>query len=114
MAPERLSPTARSLVAETGNVLFFSQVSMWEICLKYHLGKLRLSEPPAAYLRKRIRQSELTYEPIADEALFRTVDLPSHHRDPFDRLLIASAQVLGIPILTIDETFRRYPVEIIW
>ena len=114
MAPERLSPTARSLITQTGNVLLFSQVSTWEICLKYHVGKLPLPEPPASYLRKRIRQSELTYEPIADEALFKTVDLPPHHHDPFDRLLIATSLTLGIPILTADETFRRYPVEVLW
>lgn len=93
----------------------FSQVSIWEICLKYRTGKLPLDgESPAAYLRKRLRLSELTYEPIADAALFKTVDLPLHHHDPFDRLLIATSLTLGIPILTADETFRRYPVEVFW
>ena len=114
MDRSRLSPTARTLLESTVNTIVFSQVSTWEICLKYQIGKLPLPDRPAAYLRKRIRQSELTYEPIADEALFRSVDLPPHHHDPFDRLIIATAQTLGIPILTADETFRHYPVEVLW
>ena len=68
----------------------------------------------AAPGHQRIRQSELTYEAIADAALFRTVDLPAHQQDPFDRLLIATALTLGVPILTAGETFRRYEVEVLW
>ena len=114
MDRSRFSPTGLTLLESTDHTVVFSQVSTWEICLKYQNGKLPLPELPPAYLRKRIRQSELTYEPISDEALFRTVELPPHHHDPFDRLLIASAQILGIPILTADESFRRYPVEVLW
>lgn len=113
-SPDRLSPTARSLVENKANTLYFSQASTWEICLKYQIGKLPLPEKPEAYLPRRIRQSELTYEPIADAALFRTVELPPHHNDPFDRLLIATALILKVPILSIDESFRRYSAEVIW
>ena len=56
----------------------------------------------------------LTYEPISDEALVRTVDLPPHHHDPFDRLLIATALTLKVPILSADEVFRRYSADVIW
>ena len=113
--PRRLSPTARTLLEATEHQFLFSQVSTWEICLKYGTGKLPLAgESPANFLRKRIRQSELAYEPIADEALFRSVELPPHHHDPFDRLLIATSLILGIPILTSDEIFRRYPIKVLW
>ena len=113
-APERLSPTARSLLGRIEHTCLFSQVSTWEICLKYQAGKLPLPEPPAVYLRKRIRQSDLAYEPISDEAIFRSVGLPPHHHDPFDRLLIATAQTLKVPILSADEVFRRYAVGVLW
>jgi PIN domain nuclease of toxin-antitoxin system len=114
MDRSRLSPTARTLLESPGNTVVFSQVSTWEICLKYHTGKLPLPEPPRRYLPKRLRQSELAYEPIADEAVFRTVELPSHHHDPFDRLLIATALILKVPILSADAAFRRYSAEVIW
>lgn len=113
--PGRLSSTVRPLLEATTNQFVFSQVSTWEICLKYRTGKLPLGgEAPGAYLRKRLRQSEFAYEPIADEALFRTVTLPPHHHDPFDRLLIATAQILGVPIITADEIFKCYPVDVLW
>ena len=114
MDRSRLSPTARTILESRDHTIVFSQVSTWELCLKYQIGKLPLPEAPAAYLKKRLRLSELSYEPISDEALFRTVSLPSHHNDPFDRLLIATAQTLGIPIMTADESFRRYSVVVLW
>lgn len=113
--PGRLSPVVRNLLKSTDHQFLFSQVSTWEICLKYRTGKLPLNgESPRDFLHKRIRQSELTYDAISDAALFRSADLPSHHQDPFDRLLIATAQILDIPILTSDDAFHRYKVEIIW
>lgn len=114
MDRRRLSATARTLLESPEHTLLFSQVSTWEICLKHQIGKLPLPESPAVYLRKRIRQSDLTYTPISDDALFATVGLAPHHHDPFDRLLIATAQILDIPIVTSDDSFRRYPVEIVW
>ncbi len=111
----RLSPRVRSLLESTEHQFLFSQVSTWEICLKAHAGKLPLGgEAPATYLPKRLRQSGLAYEPIADAALFLTFELPPHHHDPFDRLLIATAQILGVPLITADETIRRYAVEVLW
>ncbi len=113
--PGRLSPVVRNLLKSTDHQFLFSQVSTWEICLKYRTGKLPLNgESPRDFLHKRIRQSELTYDAISDAALFRSADLPSHHQDPFDRLLIATAQILDIPILTSDAAFHRYKVEVIW
>ena len=113
-APDRLSSTARTLLSKPEHVLLFSQASTWEICLKYQIGKLPLPERPASYLRKRIRQSELTYEPIGDDALFATIDLPKHHHDPFDRLLIATALTLSVPIVSADDFLKRYPIEVVW
>ncbi len=114
IAPERLGRNARVLIEDPTNVLFFSQVSTWEICLKNHLGKLPLPDTPEKYLRKRIQESDLTYEPISDRALFHTADLPNHHSDPFDRLLISTAHSLNVPIISGDRHFPDYPVDVIW
>lgn len=112
-APERLSAAARRLVAAGENELLLSAASAWEIAIKHTLGKLRLPEPPAAYLPPLMSASGVTPLPVLHGHAFRVADLPPHHRDPFDRLLIAQAQVEGIPILTADPVFSRYDVEVI-
>lgn len=114
MAPDRLGHSARIVLEDPTNVLLFSQVSTWEICLKFQIGKLPLLSSPEKYLRKRIQESDLTYEPISDRALFDTVSLPHYHGDPFDRLLLATAQSLKVPIVSGDRNFPRYPVDVIW
>lgn len=112
--PARLSPAARAVMENADNTLVFSQVSTWEICLKHQIGKLPLPEKPGPFVRKRLARDQLSYEPVSDEALFASVDLPRHHADPFDRLLIATARQLRVPIITSDGAFRAYPVEVIW
>jgi len=112
--PARLSSAAREVLEDAGNTLVFSQVSTWEICLKYQLGKLPLPEKPGPFLRKRLVRDQLTYEPISDDALFASIELPRHHADPFDRLLIATARHLRVPIVTSDPIFKSYAVDVIW
>ncbi len=112
--PERLSTTARQLIEDRRNVLLFSQVSTWEICLKHQVGKLTLPDKPRIWLPKRIRQSEFTYEPISDQAMFGAADLPLHHLDPFDRLLVATARQIDVPLITADEVLRKYEVDVVW
>lgn len=111
--PERLSSDTRALLENTENEVLFSQVSTWEISLKHHIGKLPLPESPDTYLPSRIHQFGMTYVPIQDIHIFRTCRLPRFHRDPFDWLIIATAQDIGVPILTADPNFAQYPVEVI-
>lgn len=112
--PARLSPVARAILEDADNTLIFSQVSTWEICLKHQIGKLPLPEKPGPFIRKRLERDQLVYEPIADDALFASTDLPRHHADPFDRLLIATASLLRVPIVTSDPLFKAYPIDVIW
>lgn len=91
----------------------FHQVSTWEIQIKYDLGKLPLPQPPSAFLKAAIRDSGLQYTPIEDEGIFMLSKLPSLHRDPFDRLLVAHAVVHGWEIATVDEQVMRYPVRVL-
>jgi PIN domain nuclease of toxin-antitoxin system len=111
--PERLDPRALDLVEDGRTVMLFSAASAWEIAIKYHLGKLTLPEPPARYVPTVVRDTRA--EPVAVEHVHAlgVADLPDHHRDPFDRLLISQALTLRVPILTSDPAFDAYDVDVV-
>ncbi|TAM91619.1 MAG: type II toxin-antitoxin system VapC family toxin [Jatrophihabitans sp.] len=96
---------------ETASRLLLSVASSWEIAIKYRLGKLPLPSPPDSYLPKRIRTSGTEVLPIELDHCLRAGSLPPHHHDAFDRLLIAQAQALRIPIVTADPVFDAYDVR---
>ena len=112
-SPERLSPRARAAVERAENQLFFSAASAWEIAIKHALGKLSLPEPPVRYVPSRVDRLRTTSLPIDQAHALQVAALPPHHRDPFDRLLVAQAQVEDLPILTADPVFGRYDVAVI-
>src|SRR5262245_32465988 len=112
-APERLSKRAQKLVEDEDNELYLSAASAWEIAIKHALGKLRLPEPPSRYVPSRITSLRVLALPIEHAHGLRVAELPPHHRDPFDRLLVAQSQLEGLPILTADEAFEPYDVETI-
>ena len=112
-APRRFgAPTRRLLLSQT-TTLFFSAASAWEIAIKHGLGKLALPEQPSEYVKDRLRRTRTTPLPISVEHAWRVAELPPHHRDPFDRLLIAQAQLERLPVLTADRQFAAYDVEIV-
>jgi PIN domain nuclease of toxin-antitoxin system len=111
--PGRLRHETRELVEDTGNELLLSAASAWEIAIKYRIGKLPLPEPPMAYVAERMRRSGTTPLPIEPVHALLTSELPDHHSDPFDRLLVAQAQVLRIPIVTVDKQIEAYDVEVV-
>jgi PIN domain nuclease of toxin-antitoxin system len=110
----RLSETAYNLIEDRANAIHFSAASAYEIGVKAALGKLTLPEPVDLYVPSRV--AEFGYEPLSIEIAhgLRAAILPAVHRDPWDRLLVAQAQLEGLPILTSDPTFARYDVETIW
>jgi PIN domain nuclease of toxin-antitoxin system len=112
-APERFSARALGQVESTETTLYLSAASAWEIALKYALGKLRLPVRPAEYVANYLGQTRTTALAITAEHGAYVAELPSHHRDPFDRLLIAQALLEGLPILTADPQIGRYDVEVI-
>jgi PIN domain nuclease of toxin-antitoxin system len=112
-APERFSARALRQVESTDTTLYLSAASAWEIAVKYALGKLRLPVRPAQYVATYLGQTRTTELAITAEHGAYVADLPSHHRDPFDRLLIAQALVERLPILTADPQIGRYDVEVI-
>ena len=112
-APERLGTRARKIVADPRNELVLSAASAWEIAIKCSLGKLRLPEPAGEYVTSRVASGHIRSLPIEHAHALRVADLPPHHRDPFDRLLIAQGQIEDLTILTADEQFRAYDVKIL-
>lgn len=111
-APERLGD-ATGLVADPGNELLLSAASSWEIAIKYAFGRLPLPEAPRTYVPDRIRSTAVTPLPIGHPVALAVADLPDHHRDPFDRLLIAHARAETVPLLTADAALAAYDVDLI-
>ncbi len=112
-APDRLAAPARALVEDTRTTLVLSAASSWEIAIKHGLGKLDLPEPPASYVPSRIRSSGVTPLAVEHAHALAVADLPPHHRDPFDRLLVAQAQMESLPLLSADPAFDPYDIEVI-
>lgn len=112
--PDRLAPPVRDLLADPENALFLSAASGWEIAIKHGLGKLRLPQPPREFVPDRLRRSGVVPLAIEVDHTLRVADLPDHHRDPFDRVLVAQAQALALRLVTADQLLRQYDVEVVW
>jgi PIN domain nuclease of toxin-antitoxin system len=108
-----LSTSARSLIEDADEV-FVSVASAWETAIKAHLGKLTLDAASAeAFFEEQMRTNDFTYLPIAPAHVFRAAALPLHHRDPFDRLLIAQALAEELSLVT-REDFAAYGLTTSW
>ena len=112
-APSNLSPKLAALFAAEDVCWHLSQISVLEIQIKYDLGKLELPDPQQKFLPNLIQDSGLNFHPLENKAIYMLGKLPQLHRDPFDRLLIASALVKGWEIATVDPVFDQYPVQIV-
>ena len=111
--PERLHRRALALIEDPDTELFLSAASSWEIAIKYGLKKLDLPESPEEYVPSRMERSRTLALGVQHIHALRTAMLPPHHRDPFDRLLIAQSQIESMPLLTSDQQLAKYDIEII-
>jgi PIN domain nuclease of toxin-antitoxin system len=112
-APEKLSQSARRRIANKRNTVYLSAASSWEIAIKYSIGKLTLPEPPMQFIPKRLARDAISALPIEITHTLHVADLPRHHRDPFDRILISQSIKEDIPIMTVDKQFELYEARII-
>lgn len=112
--PELLSERVRNLLTDDNNTWILSIVSVWEIQIKVQLGKLNLPTSLSELIASQQQVNNMQILPIELNHIYTLNDLPNHHRDPFDRILIAQAVFEKIPLLSIDEIFDAYPVEKIW
>lgn len=99
---------------DPGNEIYFSAASAWEIVVKFALGKLELPLPPTEYIPSRLARLGHQSLPILQSHALGIERLPLHHRDPFDRILIAQAQVEGLQLVTADKEITAYDVPIVW
>ncbi len=113
-ADSKLSRKAARLFSEPTNEALLSVASVWEIIIKAQRGKLIVPKPAAVYLSEQIRTTAVLLLPITLRHVLRIDALPMHHRDPFDRILLAQAIEEAIPLLTAGRHFAPYGVEIIW
>jgi len=109
---ERLSADARGRLAHEP-VRWYSAISSFEIALKHRQGKLELPMAPLQWLRALEARYDLTELPLDSELCAEATGLPLHHRDPFDRFIIAAALRLRIAVVTIDAKFAPYGVEVV-
>lgn len=111
---EHLSQTAQDMISDSSNELFWSAASSWEVAIKYNLGRLRLPEAPGLFIPTELARNRIESLPIIDEHSFRAGQLPIHHRDPFDRMLIAQAQIEEMKIISNDHQIGLYDVNVTW
>ncbi len=109
-----LSEQARSIIINPKNEIFVSPVSAWEIAIKYQIGKLPDAKHLIDNLSRYIKKSQFDILPIQLSHSLAIAELPLHHKDPFDRMLIAQCQIESLCLISKDEVFERYDVRCCW
>lgn len=110
----QLSARAHTLLQDPASELFLSIASIWEVGIKVSTGKLILSEPLEAYFLEQMRINSVSLLPITLAHTARISALPFHHRDPFDRMLVAQSLTEGIPLVSADPALDAYGVVRLW
>ncbi|AEJ62409.1 PilT protein domain protein [Spirochaeta thermophila DSM 6578] len=111
---DKLSERAKEVFYNPQNVLYFSAASYWEICLKMSLGKLRLEKGWKKVIDREMSVNSIKWLKLKKEHMVRLLYIPWLHNDPFDRMLIAQAQMEKCAILTSDPQIAQYDVQTIW
>ena len=110
---DKLNPRAQEILTSSSSEFHFSAVGTWEIAIKYALGALRLPKAPQEFVPHALRSWPMQTLNITHEHALRAGVLPMHHRDPFDRMLIAQTLVEEMTLLTADRAFQKYKVDLI-
>jgi len=110
----RLSAQARKVIRDKRNELLFSAASGWEIAIKARLGRLQLPDDLEQFIVAQLSINTMSVLPIQLNHALHVYTLPDHHRDPFDRMLVAQSQVEELPIVTADPQVSAYDVRTIW
>lgn len=114
LEPERFSEAAIAFVKNRRDYDFYlSHASSWEISIKVGSGKLRLPNSPELFVPRRVQRAGYFHLPIELEHVLSVHSLPSHHRDPFDRLIVSQAKLEKMQVLTADPVFEDYGVNVI-
>ena len=110
-----LSTVARRVLEESSDDIYLSLASIWELAIKANLGRgLKLPRPFADFIDIELEAEHIRVLDISVDHVKHVADMPLHHRDPFDRLLIAQSQVEGIPVMSNDAAFDHYAIQRLW
>jgi len=109
----RLSADARGAISDSRNELYFSAASGWEIAIKSRLGRILLPRKPDLFIAEQLGVNSIISLPIEMSHALHVHNLPSHHQDPFDRLIIAQAQLEKLVVLTADPQFKKYKITLV-
>jgi PIN domain nuclease of toxin-antitoxin system len=112
-SPERFSDATLARLADPRTERWLSSASIWEIVIKHQLGKLSLPVHPRDFVPSRLETTQTDVLEISAAHALRVADLPEHHRDPFDRMIVAQALVEGASLLTADRAVALYEVELL-
>ena len=112
--PERLSPKVLSLCEDSGNIMILSVASVWEMQIKTQLGKLKIAFPLSDLIRSQRQKNNIEILPIELKHVLELQNLPAHHNDPFDRLLIVQAKAEGALLVSKDKAFKKYKTKLLW
>jgi PIN domain nuclease of toxin-antitoxin system len=112
--PDSLSRKARRSITDPENEIFVSAATAWEIAIKFHLGRLKQAEPFVYSLRSDLRKLGFSELPISVEHAQHAGLLPGDHKDPFDRMLIAQAQLESMSVVSNEKLFDTYHVHRLW
>ena len=109
-----LNSTARQLIEDAANSKHVSPVACWELAIKISIGKYALHEPYETFMDRAIRQNGFLILPIEPRHTAVLINLPFHHRDPFDRLMVAQAMVESLIYVSADAVLDAYPIQRLW
>lgn len=112
--PEKLSPSALTAIKDRTNQLLLSVATVWEMQIKHQLGKLELTLPLEEIVEREQRAKNIELLPIDIASVLKLDALPLHHRDPFDRILMAQALVHNAVLITSDSVFSQYSISTLW
>ena len=112
--PLRLTPHVLEICQDTENLLLLSVASVWEMQIKLHLGKLELALPLPELVKGQQQINKIEILTVKLEHVLALDKLPPHHKDPFDRLLIAQAHIEEAVLVSKDPVFTKYPVKVAW
>jgi PIN domain nuclease of toxin-antitoxin system len=114
LGDKRSSKNAIRILGSEDNELLFSMVSLWEIAINMRLGRMHGLGSSVAYVRDMAGEYAMEILPVRYEHILALETLPLHHRDPFDRMLIAQGIAEGVPVLTNDAKFKLYDGKVVW
>jgi PIN domain nuclease of toxin-antitoxin system len=110
----QLSPTARVMIEDSSNEKVLSVASVWEVAIKVGIGKIGLTKPVEDFFSEQLSRSGIRLLPIELRHAARVSTLPLHHRDPFDRLLVAQSLSDGLPLVSVDSVLDAYGIDRRW